>query len=213
MALFFRKKKLVADNEAGGAPVNSAPARLEPDEIKTNSHVELDAEMDLEGFWHDTQESLLRHTCPPLNARMIEQVERELGHTLPVSYIQLMRRKNGGLVNRCRFRVAALKSGCPDTIYITDIMGIGNEAPYSLCGKYGSRFLIETRKHNPDIGIAICNTTLPGRALVFLDYRACDTFGGEPCVTWADAQTHTELMLARNFKEFISGLEVNTVER
>ena len=210
MALFFKRKK--AEEAAKAAAEEHSSANLEPDEITAHTQAALDPDMDFSDFWHDTQESLLRHTCPALTAAIIEETEAELGHTLPVSYIQLMRKHNGGLVNRCRYRVPMPKSGCPDTIYITDIMGIGNEVPYSLCGRFGSKFLVETRKHDPGIGIAICNTTMPGRALVFLDYRSCDQYG-EPCVTWADAETYTELLLARNFKEFISGLEVNIVER
>ncbi|MBQ9408297.1 MAG: SMI1/KNR4 family protein [Clostridia bacterium] len=208
MGLFFRRNKHKADETVQ----SQKTASLEADEIASSTHEALDADLDLSDFWHDTEESLKRHVCPPLTARMIEEVEKELEHILPLSYIQLMRKHNGGLVNRCRYRVPHPKSGCPDTVYITDIMGIGRDVPYSLCGSFGSRFLVETRRHNPDIGLALCNTTLPGRALVFLDYRTCDELG-EPSITWADAQEHMELPLAKNFKEFIQGLEMNIVER
>ena len=211
MGLLFKKKK-VKNIDEPIKDIQFDSVNLEADEIKTSTHVQLDLGMDFSDFWYDTQESLLRHTCPALTDEMIVEVEREFQHKLPASYIQLMRMHNGGLVNRCRYRVPMPKSGCPDTVYITDIMGIGREVPYSLCGSFGSRFLVETRKHNPNIGIAICNTTLPGRALVFLDYRSCDEFE-EPCITWADAQAHIELLLAKNFKEFINGLEINIVKR
>ena len=214
MALFFRKRKeaiaKAAVNE--GLKNDSDVMNLEPDEIAVRSQVPLDTTIDLSDFWYDIQESLLRHTCPALTVKRIEEAEQEFGHELPLSYIQLKRKHNGGLVNRCRYHVPISKIGYPDMIYITDIMGIGREVPYSLCGKFGSRFLIESRKHNPDIGIVVCNTTLPGRALVFLDYRNCDDTG-ESCVTWADAQEHIELLLARNFNDFISALERNIVER
>ena len=206
MGLFFRRNKKAGET----APIADASS-LEADVIVSDTHAEL-GDVDLTGFWHDNRESLLRHTCPPLDDAMIAEAEKELGFRLPKSYVQLMRLHNGGLVNRCRFRVQFPKFGCPDTIYITDIMGIGRDAPYSLLGRFGSRFLVETRGHNKKIGVAVCNTTLPGRALVFLDYRGVDA-SDEPRVTWADAQEKQELLLAKNFSEFIRGLEVNTVER
>ena len=211
MGLFFwRKNKAYAQAEqveSNPTAAQEKPASegcLEADVIASDTHAVLDSGLDLSDFWYDTKESRLRHTCPPLNDETLRSVEQRLGHRLPKSYVQLMRQHNGGLVNRCRYPVPNPKQGCPDTVYITDIMGIGDEVPYSLCGSFGSDFLIQTRGHKA-IGIALCNTTLPGRALVFLDYRGADDYD-EPRITWADAQEHIELPLARNFNEFVKGL-------
>ncbi|MCR4621097.1 MAG: SMI1/KNR4 family protein [Clostridiales bacterium] len=184
---------------------------FEADSVSENDSVHVKTLFTLEGFWHDNAESLRRHVSAAPTDKDILEVEGELGYKLPESYIALMRTHNGGLVNRCRYKVPFPEEGSPDTIYITEILGIGREKPYSLCGRYGSSFLIETRRHNPEIGIALCNTTLPGRALVFLDYRSCGRTG-EPSMTWADAQTGAEITLAGSFKEFILGLEENRVE-
>ncbi len=202
---FLKRKKPATDAE---------PAeRLDADEIAVSPQpLSSENGFDMNGFWHDNPESIKRHICPPPTDELIHEIEDELGYRLPDSYVGLMLRHNGGLVNRCRFKVAHPVEGCPDTVYITDILGIGREPPYSLCGRFGSAFLIDSRRHNKNIGIAICNTTLPGRALVFLDYRKCGP-NGEPCVTYADALDGTELVLARNFTSFILGLQVNDAHR
>lgn len=186
---------------------------LEADEIRTgDTPLSPETGFRTEGFWHDTDESVRRHICAPATAETIREVEEDLGYRLPDSYKSLLRRHNGGLVNRCRYRVPAPDEGCPDCIYITEILGIGSDAPCSLSGRFGSRFLIRSRRHNPDIGVAVCNTTLPGRALVFLDYRKCGP-KGEPSVTYSDAMTGLEMPLARNFESFILGLEDNIIQR
>ncbi len=208
-SLFKRKKTEPVPDEPVQTP-SLQEDMLEADEVHGSIAFEFERDNEIRDLWHDSPESLRRHSGPAPTAEVIAQVEDELGYRLPQSYIALMLTHNGGLVNRCRFRVPAPAEGCPDTIYITEILGIGREVPYSLCGRFGSEFLIDSRRHKKDIGIAICNTTLPGRALVFLDYRACGRTG-EPCVTWADAVEGTELPLARNFAEFVKGLEANTV--
>ena len=201
MGLFslFRRKK---DAEPEAA--------LEADEIV--SPETLTEALDLTTFWHDSAESDRRHLSAPFDDEMLKSIEEELGYKLPASFVMLMRTHNGGLVNRCRYRVPDPKEGMPDTVYITDILGIGRDAPYSLCGRFGSEFLIDSRRHNKEIGVAVCNTTLPGRALVFLDYRKCGR-NGEPSVTYADAMTGMELPLSNNFASFLKGLEDNIVER
>ena len=186
---------------------------LEADEVRTaDAPLSEEGGFRIEGFWHDNDESVQRHICAPATEDSIRAVEEELGYRLPDSYKGLLRHHNGGLVNRCRYRVPAPGEGCPDMIYITEILGIGSDAPCSLCGRFGSRFLINSRRHNPEIGVAVCNTTLPGRALVFLDYRKCGP-KGEPCVTYSDAMTGLEMPLARDFESFVLGLEDNIIKR
>lgn len=208
MGLFARLK---AKRRGGEVVVKGTIEPFEADSVSENVTEYAKTAFSFENFWHDSAESLRRHVSPAPTDADIMAAEGELGYKLPESYIALMRAHNGGLVNRCRYKVPFPEEGSPDTIYITEIFGIGSKVPYSLCGQYGSRFLIETRGHNPDIGVVICNTTLPGRALVFLDYRTCGRTG-EPSVTWSDAQTGTEITLAGSFREFIMGLEENIVE-
>lgn len=185
-------------------------AAFEADEIV--SAESLAEELNLTDFWHDSPESDRRHLSAPFDDELLQSIEQELGYKLPASYVMLMKNHNGGLVNRCRYPVPNPAEGMPDTVYITDILGIGREMPYSLCGRFGSEFLIDSRRHNKEIGVAVCNTTLPGRALVFLDYRKCGR-NGEPTVTYADAMTGTELPLSNSFASFLKGLEDNIVER
>lgn len=181
---------------------------FEADEIIAAEPPERLCDMDLADFWHDTRESQRRHQSAEADYRLIREVEEQLGYKLPGSYIELMKKHNGGLVNRCWYPVRTPAKSYTDYIQITDILGIGFDAPYSLCGRFGSRFLMEGWKHDAKLGVAICNTVKPGRALVFLDYRKCGV-NGEPEVVYADSETGEEQVIARDFEAFVRGLRVS----
>ncbi len=160
---------------------------------------------DMTDFWHDTRESKRRHESPAPERRDIRACEEKLGYKLPPGYVELMKTHNGGLVNRCWFPLCEKPKQFSDYIQITDILGIGCDTPYSLCGRFGSDFLMENWGHNREIGVAVCNTLKPGRALVFLDYRECGR-DGEPAITYAEADTGCEKRLADTFEDFIRNL-------
>ena len=166
-------------------------------------------DMDFTGFWHDTRESERRHICPPPDFRAVREAEEALGVKLPASYVELMKKHNGGLVSRCWFPTRTPAKGFSDYIQITDILGIGKDAPYSLLGRFGSRFLTESYGHNPEIGIAICNTIRAGHALVMLDYRKCGV-RGEPEVLYSNADTREETTIAPDFETFLRGLTTSS---
>jgi len=132
-------------------------------------------------------------------------VEKELGYTLPASYIWLMKRHNGGLpVNTC-FPTNTPTSWAEDHIANTGIFGIGREKRYSLCGAFGSRFMIEEWEY-PPIGVAVCDCPSAGHDMIFLDYRACGP-RGEPKVVHVDQEYDYAITpLADTFEDFIRGL-------
>ena len=138
----------------------------------------------------------------PPDDEIILQIEKDLGYKLPASYIQLMKTHNGGIVN---------KNTCNDFM-IEGIFGIGYEKPYSLCGKFGSRFWIEEWEY-PPIGIAICDCPSAGHDMIFLDYRECGP-QEEPCVVHIDQECDYQITkIADTFEDFINSLdyEDNTV--
>lgn len=93
---------------------------------------------------------------------------------------------------------------------ITGIFGIGKEKTCSLCGEFGSRFMIDEWEY-PDIGVATCDCPSAGHDMIFLDYRECGS-QGESKVVHIDQEYDYEIAhLADSFEEFILGL-VNEVE-
>ncbi len=160
---------------------------------------------DFTNFWDDCDYAKKEYIGPPPSDELIAEVERELGYKLPASYIWLMKRHNGGIpVNTC-FPTDTPTSWAEDHVAITGIFGIGREKRYSLCGEFGSRFMIDEWEY-PDIGVAICDCPSAGHDMIFLDYRECGP-QGEPKVVHIDQEYDYEITpLADTFEDFIRGL-------
>ena len=165
---------------------------------------------DLTGFWDDSLYALKEYVCEPPTDQLIASVEEELGYKLPASYIWLMKRHNGGIpVNTC-YPSDEPTGWAEDHVAITGIFGIGREKDCSLCGKLGSRFMIDEWEY-PAIGVAICDCPSAGHDMIFLDYRACGP-QGEPAVVHVDQENDYRIThLADSFEEFIRGLENESV--
>lgn len=222
MKLFdFFKRKLGKSteevNETTTAPENTEPVEpLKPHEI-LDADVILEAEpkpcledMDFSDFWHDAREAGRNHVSPVPDWRVLHSVEEELGYRLPGSYVELMKMHNGGMTNRCWYPVQQPARTYDDYVQITSFLSIGKETPYSLCGRFGSKFLMESYHHDPELGVVIANTVKPGRALVFLDYRECGP-QGEPRVTYSDAEKNELTVLAPDFETFLRNLKADAM--
>lgn len=158
---------------------------------------------DFSEFWDSPDESYI--SAPP-TAELIASIEAELGYKLPASYIWLMQQQNGGRPVNTRCPAPSATSWAPDHVAITGIFGIGREKSYSLCGGFGSKFMIEEWGY-PDIGVAICDCPSAGHDMIFLDYRKCGP-QGEPEVVHVDQEfDYTITKLASNFEEFICKLQ------
>ncbi|TVX93402.1 SMI1/KNR4 family protein [Paenibacillus agilis] len=163
------------------------------------------ANMSLDDFWEDSEYAKKSYLSEPPTDEMIVSIEEELGYKLPSSYIALMKQQNGGIPKNTSFPTEEPTSWAEDHIAITGIMGIGREKSYSLCGEFGSPFMIEEWGY-PDIGVVICDCPSAGHDVVMLDYRACGR-DGEPEVIHVDQENDYEItFLAENFETFISGL-------
>lgn len=161
--------------------------------------------VDFADFWNDSEYALEEYVGEPPTDELIASIEEELGYKLPASYIALMKQHNGGVpVDTC-FPTEEATSWAEDHIAITGMMGIGREKPYSLCGEFGSPFMIEDWGY-PDIGVVICDCPSAGHDVVMLDYRACGR-DGEPAVVHVDQELDYAItLLAPNFAAFIQGL-------
>lgn len=161
--------------------------------------------IDFARFWDDSEYALEEYVGEPPTDELIASIEEELGYKLPASYIAMMKQHNGGVpVNTC-FPTEEATSWAEEHIAITGIMGIGREKPYSLCGEFGSPFMIEEWGY-PDIGVVICDCPSAGHDVVMLDYRACGR-DGEPAVVHVDQELDYAItLLAPNFAAFIQGL-------
>lgn len=163
-------------------------------------------DFDFTGFWNESSYSERDYTEPFPDDETILSVEQELGYELPASYIELMRIRNGGLVERSCFSTTESTSWTDDHIAITGIMGIGREKTYALCGELGSRFMIEEWGY-PDDGIYVCDCPSAGHDMILLDYSRCGK-DGEPEVVHVDQEAdYRKTFLAKDFKTFIEGLK------
>ena len=161
---------------------------------------------DLSDFWEETSNYAKdKYIGPVPTDEMIRSVEEELGYKLPESYIVLMQVQNGGFSKKSAFPTSTPTSWADDHIAIEGFLSIGWDKTYSLCGKLGSRFMIEEWGY-PDIGIAICDCPSAGHDMVFLDYRECGP-QGEPKVVHIDQEDDYEITpLADTFEAFVRGL-------
>lgn len=165
-------------------------------------------DMDFSDFWHDIKESERRYEAQKPDLRLIRSVQDELGFVLPDTFVELMKMHNGGMLNRCWYPINFPAETYADYIQVTHLLGIDREIAYSLCGRFGSKFLLEDKGGLETAGIAFANCISPTRAILILDYRTCGP-DGEPCVTYINSQTHEESVIAPNFEIFVRGLKTS----
>lgn len=188
--------------------VCTADAVLNADEVMDAEPEPQLLDMDFSDFWHDIKESERRYECTKPDLRMIRSVQEELGFKLPDTFVELMKMHNGGMVNRCWYPIRFPAETYADYIQVTHLLGIGSNADYSLCGRFGSKFLLEGKGDIEKAGIAFANCISPSRAILILDYRTAGN-EGEPCVTYVNSATGEETVIASNFEIFIRGLKTS----
>lgn len=156
-------------------------------------------------FWKRSAYATKQYVSEPLTNALIASIEKELGYTLPQSYIALMHTQNGGIPFNTCFPTKKPTSWSEDHIAINGIYGIGRTKPQSVCGSRGSQFMIDEWGY-PPIGVYICDCPSAGHDMVALDYRACGN-NGEPEVVHVDQENDYKItFLAKNFEAFITGL-------
>lgn len=160
---------------------------------------------DFTNFWNDSQYAKQEYISAPPSDEQIASVEQELGYKLPDSYIWLIKQHNGGIPVNTRFPTNTPTSWSDNHVAITGIFGIGRDKDNSLCGNFGSQFMIDEWEY-PAIGVAVCDCPSAGHDMIFLDYRECGP-QGEPKVVHIDQENDYKITpLADSFEDFIRGL-------
>lgn len=154
---------------------------------------------DWNSFWEESDYALKEYVGKKPTDKEIEDIENELGYKLPGSYIELIKRCNGGIPAATLF----CKGEYP--VYITGIYGIDKTKPYSLCGEMGSKFWINEWGY-PDIGVTVADTISGGHHMIFLDYRECKK-DNKPKGALVDQEDDYNIhVICDSFEEFIEGL-------
>ena len=158
------------------------------------------------GFWNDVDYAFESYIGKPVTDDDIKDAESELGYTLPVAYIELLKKHNGGVVKKNCFI-----NDDDDCVYVTGIYGIDSGKKYSLLGEMGNEFWISKCKY-PPIGVVVADTISGGHDMIFLDYRECVPTG-EPKVVRVDQEgDYSITLLADNFGDFIKNLYISIEE-
>ena len=163
-------------------------------------------DFDWTGFWNDVDYAFESYIGKPVTDDDIKDAESELGYTLPVAYIELLKKHNGGVVKKNCFI-----NDDDDCVYVTGIYGIDSGKKYSLLGEMGNEFWISKCKY-PPIGVVVADTISGGHDMIFLDYRECGPTG-EPKVVRVDQEgDYSITLLADNFGDFIKNLYISIEE-
>lgn len=160
---------------------------------------------DLADFWLNSDYEKREYVLPRPTDISVARVEGALGYKLPEAYVELMRHQNGGLPKKTAFPATEPTSWAEDHVAIHGILGIGDSKAHSLCGDFGSQFMIE-RWGYPNIGVYFGDCPSAGHDMICLDYRHCDR-DGRPQVVHVDQEFGYKItFLADTFEGFIKGL-------
>jgi hypothetical protein len=159
---------------------------------------------DWKSFWDNSDGYTDDYTGKAPTDQEILDIEKETGYKLPESYIELIKRQNGGIpVNN----VVTTDNVC---INLVGIYGIDKDKEYSVCGDLGTDFWLKEWGY-PSFGPVIADTISGGHDMIFLDYSECGP-EGEPMVVLVDQEDdYSQEILADNFEKFIYKLESDRV--
>lgn len=164
-------------------------------------------DFDLTDFWADSEYATSEYIDAPPGQAVIDAVQKQLGYTLPATYVELARHQNGGIPRNTCIRTASRTSWAEDHVAIHGIYSIGRQKPYSLCGKTGSAFWPAEWGY-PAIGVYFADCPSAGHDMICLDYRDCGPHG-EPSVVHIDQELDYRVtVLAKGFESFIRALEM-----
>ncbi len=137
-------------------------------------------------------------TGPPVDDEMVRQAEATLGYRLPRSYLDLLRRQNGGVLEKNCYPTDFRTSWSADHFQMDVLLGIG----YPEGTDEQSAYLIEEWDY-PDVGPVIGVTARAGVDTVMLDYSESKP-DGEPVVVYV-GEDRVPHRVAGSFEEFMGG--------
>jgi hypothetical protein len=152
--------------------------------------------------WSDFFDASTHYTGPPLTDAMVVSAERTLGYTLPASYRQLLRAKNGGRPRRQCYPTEATY-WADSHVRVVTVFGLGGQWGIDS-EQFGTRHLI-AQAGLPEIGIVVGLTPTAGHDAIMLDYSVCGP-RGEPRVVFVDPEDDASAVLASDFEQFLRGL-------
>jgi SMI1 / KNR4 family (SUKH-1) len=152
--------------------------------------------------WLDFFDASNHYTGPPLTDAMVASAEQVLGYTLPASYLQLLRVKNGGCPER-QCHPTGGTHWSDNHVRVVTIFGLGGRWGIDS-EEFGTRHMIR-QAGLPEIGIVVGWTPTAGHDAIMLDYSACGP-QGEPSVIHVDPEDGASALLAVNFEMFLSNL-------
>ncbi len=157
-------------------------------------------------FWDDPFNDSDYFTGPMLTEEMVLGAEAKIGYKLPISYLRLIKIKNGGSLKRNCFPTQVSTSWAEDHVALSGIRGIGSEWGIDS-ESLGSREMI-TEWGCPDVGLIVGECPSAGHDVIMLDYGDCGR-EGEPRVIHVETETSGApeiTVLAPDFEAFLYGL-------
>lgn len=150
-------------------------------------------------FWHPEIEHLRQ---PPLTDELIADAENELGVTLPLELLHLLRIQNGGVI-------ADTWDACPvdanfyadDHVPFEHLYGIGPAGQAQTITLLDTPYLVQEW----ELPSPVVLLSGQGHYWLALDYRDCGPEGNPP-VVWIDNEMNHELLLAPDFRAFVERL-------
>ena len=131
------------------------------------------------------------YTFGELTDELVSRAEETMGYKLPESYKELLRFKNGGVINDAL-----------DESWLTAIYGISAD-PDEFNGLENMFDNWKNEWEYPDIGIPFGETPSAGHDMFYMDFRVTDE-NGEPRILRIDNEMDNEVfVVADNLPEFI----------
>ncbi|MGY6651011.1 SMI1/KNR4 family protein [Amycolatopsis sp. TRM77291] len=137
---------------------------------------------------------------PPVDDALIAETEKRLGYRLPSSYLDVLRRANGGVPPAQAVSDFVPDLWVADHFEVRSLIGIGGAQGIDSSGGHGSKGMIAEWGY-PDIGIVLFDMPSGGHDAVMLDYRECDG-DAEPSVVYLD-EDRVPRRIARDLAEFL----------
>ena len=147
--------------------------------------------IDLNKLFDNESEYGKTYTFDELTDELVSRAEETMGYKLPESYKELLRFKNGGVINDEL-----------DESWLTAIYGISAD-PNEFNGLENMYDNWRNEWEYPDIGIPFGETPSAGHDMFYMDFRVTDE-NGEPRILRIDNEMDNEVfVVADNLPEFI----------
>ncbi|MDR6968152.1 hypothetical protein J2X31_002167 [Flavobacterium arsenatis] len=157
--------------------------------------------MENKDFWDLTKPA----TFKSLTEELIYKAENELKIQLPKRLIELLKIKNGGRINKIKLHSQDNTIWTDGFYQIDELFGINDENSKKL-GILSTSYLT-AEWELPEKQVII---TGGGHWWITLDYR---NNSQEPTVNWIEPEARRDIIIAKNFTEFINNFSINQKQK